>query len=241
MTPSDTGRAVDDIADIRHRFHRYDIRNDPTNQLSDSIYPNLKRASVLVPIFLRNQQWRILLTIRSQNLKSHTGMVALPGGVRDNSDSDEVDTALREAEEEIGLSRHDVTVLAVFFPNIVRPGYIVFPVVAVIPNSFQPRANPDEVASVFDLPLDTFLRDFNIQSWTMFGVDLKLFHFPRTVNNVELDIWGFTASICMDTANIVYNIGTVIDRLRPWNEDNDDCRQARFLFHFLCQRMRSYL
>ncbi|XP_041376594.1 uncharacterized Nudix hydrolase NudL-like isoform X2 [Gigantopelta aegis] len=240
MTSSEAGREVDDITDIRQRFHRYDIRNGAVNIPSDSLYPHLKRASVLVPIFLKNQQWRILLTVRSHKLRTHTGSVALPGGLRDDSDVDEVDTAIREAEEEIGLLRRDVTVLAVLFPNIVRPGYIVFPVVAVIPSWFQARPNPDEVATVFDLPLDTFLHDFRVQNWSMFSIDISIVHFPRFVDSVKMDIWGFTARLCMWTANIVYNTGGTIGGLsdRRACAGDDVYSQHRFLFYYLCQHSR---
>src|SRR6266699_5423503 len=68
-------------------------------------------AAVLVPLYLDGGEWHVLFTLRSHLVETHKGQVSFPGGRVDPADGSRVDTALREAEEEIGLRREDVTVL----------------------------------------------------------------------------------------------------------------------------------
>ncbi|CAI5466752.1 unnamed protein product, partial [Closterium sp. Yama58-4] len=86
--------------------------------------------------------------------------VALPGGKRDEGDADDSDTALREAEEEIGLHRSHVRVVTHLEPFLSKHLLTVTPVVALLPRGFTfvPRPNADEVQAVFSVPLSLFLQ-----------------------------------------------------------------------------------
>ena len=227
---------------LRRRFQKLDVRETTGDKYCRMLYPNLHRASVLIPIFSKNGRWHVLLTIRSQMLNVHTGHVAFPGGLRDQSDSDEVDTALREAEEEIGLSRHDVTVLAVFLPTFVLPHFIVFPVVGVIPEAFVPKPNPGEISTVFDLPLDQFLRKADKQMWVAFGMEFPTPLFHSVVDNVKIHIWGFTALNCLCTAYGVYDVAKEhLQDKGTFGIYGDVLAQLRFAFHHFCQNVNSRL
>lgn len=115
------------------------------------------QAAVLVPLVMHDIP-SLLLTERGQHLSSHSGQIAFPGGRCDDTDRDVVHTALREAEEEIGLPASHVEVLGTLPVYVTGSAYIVTPVVALVQPGFALQPNPDEVADVFEVPLE-FLMD----------------------------------------------------------------------------------
>ncbi len=117
-------------------------------------------AAVLVPLVMRDEL-TLLLTERSTNLSSHSGQVAFPGGRTDPCDVDAIDTALREAHEEIGLPRDHVEVLGTLPIYVTGTAYIITPVVALVKPGFDLRPNPGEVADVFEVPLAYLMNPAN--------------------------------------------------------------------------------
>ena len=113
----------------------------------------LTRASVLVPIMLRDRL-TVLLTQRTDHLHDHPGQISFPGGRVDASDADATATALREAQEEIGLGAAHVDVLGSLPDYITGTGFIVTPVVALVRPGFLLQPDPFEVAEVFEVPLE---------------------------------------------------------------------------------------
>ncbi|KAH8966994.1 hypothetical protein BDL97_03G054700 [Sphagnum fallax] len=123
--------------------------------------PTVKRAAVLLCLFKGSAgELRVILTKRAGTLSSHSGEVALPGGKRDEEDEDDAATALREAQEEIGLEPSQVRVVAVFEPFLSKHLLAVTPVVGLLRENskFTPTGNPAEVESIFDTPLEMFLK-----------------------------------------------------------------------------------
>ncbi|MEO6320864.1 MAG: CoA pyrophosphatase [Polaromonas sp.] len=110
-------------------------------------------AAVLLPLVMRDEELTLLLTERSTNLSTHSGQIAFPGGRTDETDQDAVDTALREAQEEIALPRHHVEVLGTLPTYVTGSAFIITPVVALVKPGFQLQPNPGEVADVFEVPL----------------------------------------------------------------------------------------
>jgi 8-oxo-dGTP pyrophosphatase MutT (NUDIX family) len=96
---------------------------------------------------------QLLLTRRTAHLKSHAGQVAFPGGRQDAEDPDSVAAALREAEEEVAMPRASVEVLGTLDPYRTGSGYLITPVVGVVPPGLTLRAQPDEVDEMFHVPL----------------------------------------------------------------------------------------
>lgn len=109
-------------------------------------------AAVLLPLVMRDEL-TLLLTERSTHLSTHSGQIAFPGGRIDETDQDAVDTALREAQEEIALPRHHVEVLGTLPTYVTGSAFIITPVVALVKPGFQLQPNPGEVADVFEVPL----------------------------------------------------------------------------------------
>jgi 8-oxo-dGTP pyrophosphatase MutT (NUDIX family) len=117
-------------------------------------------AAVLLPLVMRDEL-TLLLTQRSSQLRAHSGQVAFPGGRTDESDQDAVDTALREALEEVGLPRHHVEVLGTLPTYVTGTAFIITPVVALVTPGFRLQPNPDEVADVFEVPLNYLMNPAN--------------------------------------------------------------------------------
>ena len=109
-------------------------------------------SAVLIAITDRPEPG-LILTQRSAHLRTHPGQVAFPGGRVDPEDADVTAAALREAEEEIGLPPGAVDVIGLTDPFRTHTGYLIVPVVAVIPPDIDFAAAPDEVAAIFEVPL----------------------------------------------------------------------------------------
>jgi 8-oxo-dGTP pyrophosphatase MutT (NUDIX family) len=110
-------------------------------------------ASVLVPLLEREAGLTVLLTRRAEHLSDHPGQISFPGGRAEPHDLSPVDTALREAEEEIGLASHRVQVLGSLPIYTTVTSFIVTPVVGIVQPDFTLRLDPSEVSEVFEVPL----------------------------------------------------------------------------------------
>ena len=110
-------------------------------------------ASVLVPLVVRGDELTVLLTQRAEHLSDHPGQISFPGGRAEPDDLTAITTALREAEEEIGLMPDFVQVLGTLPHYTTVTGYIVTPVVALVQPGFSLRIDASEVAEVFEVPL----------------------------------------------------------------------------------------
>lgn len=122
------------------------LRLDPVDApLAD---PAPMRHAAVIALLLPGEHTRILLIERPGTMRTHAGQLAFPGGKPDPGDRDLLDTALREAEEEIALPRALVQVLGRLSPVPVPSGYLVVPFVGVVAQPFTPRNNEAEVKSI---------------------------------------------------------------------------------------------
>jgi 8-oxo-dGTP pyrophosphatase MutT (NUDIX family) len=139
----------------------------------------------------------VLLTQRTHRLSSHSGQVAFPGGKADASDADVIATALREAHEEVGLYPANVEVLGALPHYRTGSGFIVTPVFGLV--AAQPRwqANPDEVAHVFEVPLQFLMDPANHRRHQMEweGGVREWYSMPYQDGPQEWFIWGATAGM----------------------------------------------
>lgn len=110
-------------------------------------------ASVLVPLVVRGGALNVLLTRRTEHLRDHAGQISFPGGRAEPGDPSAVDTALREAEEEVGLAREHVDVLGQLNTYTTVTSYAVTPVVALVQPQFSLRLDRFEVEEAFEVPL----------------------------------------------------------------------------------------
>lgn len=151
----------------------------------------LRPAGVLVPVVQRRDDAWLILTKRSSALKHHPGQVAFPGGKVDSGDVDEVDAALREAWEEIGLAKGEAEVLGVLPSHETVTGFTATPVLAMIDPGFQAVRHEGEVEEVFEVPLAHVMdvSRYSIQSRRWRGKRRYYFTVPWG----PYYIWGATA------------------------------------------------
>jgi 8-oxo-dGTP pyrophosphatase MutT (NUDIX family) len=153
-------------------------------------------ASVLIALVQR-QRLNVLLTLRPTHMNSHSGQIAFPGGKADPEDSDAVATALREAQEEVGLAPEFVNVIGTLPIYTTGSAFIVTPVVALVQPGFQLKANADEVADVFEVPLDFLMNPANHRHHLVdFGGEQRRWlSMPYMDGTTERFIWGATAGM----------------------------------------------
>jgi 8-oxo-dGTP pyrophosphatase MutT (NUDIX family) len=153
----------------------------------------LRLASVLVGVVDREPGATVLLTLRSAHLPSHPGQVAFPGGRADAGDATVIDTALREAREEIGLMPDLVTPVGLLDGYRTGSGYRIVPVLSLVSPQFTPEPDAREVADVFEVPLEFLMSARNHQrhsrEWQ--GHMRHFYAMPYG----ERYIWGATAGI----------------------------------------------
>ncbi len=161
----------------------------------------LRAAAVLAPVIRRHDALSMLLTVRAEHLRSHRGQISFPGGGRDAQDCGPVDNALREAHEEIGLPPERVEVIGYLddYPTLTR--YLVTPVVGVIDGELELRVDDNEVADVFEVPLDFVLDPANFERRVLSrdGINVPFFE----LNWQGHRIWGATAGMLWNLAQKV--------------------------------------
>ncbi|WP_143757543.1 CoA pyrophosphatase [Burkholderia singularis] len=185
-------------ASLRERFARPpEWRQEPHE--SHSIDIELRSASVLVPIVVRNRSLTMLLTQRTDHLSDHAGQISFPGGRHEPGDRDAIATALREAREEIALASEHVEVLGVLPDYVTNTGFCVSPVVALVHPPFTVQADPFEVAEIFEVPLDFLMNPAHHEERTFHwqGGERRFFAmpYPRDAGGGRYFIWGVTAGM----------------------------------------------
>lgn len=161
-----------------------------------------KMAAVLVPVIAHEPEATVLLTLRTAHLSAHSGQIAFPGGKVEQGDATPVETALREALEEIGLTRDLVTPLSLLDLHNTGTGFRIIPVLALIDPSFTPKPHPDEVADVFEVPLSFLMEEENhmrhLREWT----DRRILFYAMEYE--ERFIWGATAAMLRNLYERLY-------------------------------------
>lgn len=152
----------------------------------------IRPAAVLVPL-VDHPQPTVLLTLRAAHLNDHAGQISFPGGKIDATDASPLETALREAEEEIGLNREFVDPVGYLDLYGTSFGFRILPTVARVRPGFKLRINQSEVDDAFEVPL-AFLMDpanHQLHSKEFRGMERSYYAMPY----VDRYIWGVTAGI----------------------------------------------
>lgn len=153
----------------------------------------LRPAAVLLPLFCRDDKDFLLFTVRTEHLEHHSGEISFPGGSRENIDSDLMATACRETEEELRIAADSIEILGRMDDFYSIHGYHVVPFVGVIPEPTTLQYAPDEIAAVFEAPVDHFRNPavHHVEDWNHQGRvhPVDFYHYQNHV------IWGLTAAM----------------------------------------------
>jgi 8-oxo-dGTP pyrophosphatase MutT (NUDIX family) len=165
-----------------------------------------RRAAVLVPVLLDPEEARLVYTVRKDHLQDHAGQISFPGGSMERGDSSLLETALREAEEEIDLSPGLVEVIGELEEMYIPPSnFRVSPFVGLLPPEAELVMAPDEVETIFTVSLDELMsrETFRRVPWTRDGRDYLVPVFA-VEGPPRRNIWGATAAI---TASLLVRLG----------------------------------
>jgi len=171
------------------------IKNDDSLYFQALHKKTNERAAVLIPIIPKDEGLHVLLTRRAEHLRYHPGEISFPGGKIEDFDCSEIETAIREANEEIGLSYDKVEILGKLGDYFTLHGVCITPVVALIKEPVTLVADPNEVSDIFQVPLD-FLLDpnvYNNRSHQHKGITRHYY----SAFYQQRHIWGVTAGIVM--------------------------------------------
>lgn len=150
-------------------------------------------AAVLVPVVNQPEGPTLLFTQRTAHLQDHAGQISFPGGRVEPGDADRIDTALRETEEETGLSRSRIQILGRLPDYDILTGYRVTPIVGWVEPPFDLTPDPFEVADVFEVPLQFFLDPANHRRQSAMREGLLRHYFAMPYG--DRNIWGATAGM----------------------------------------------
>jgi 8-oxo-dGTP pyrophosphatase MutT (NUDIX family) len=186
----------------------YRPRFDP--QVIESLHP--KRGAVLLLLYFKEGEWFTVFTQRSNYSGVHSGQMSFPGGKADRHDENLVQTALREAEEEIGVSKQCVGVLGLLSELYIPPSnFLVQPVVgyACSPLAFTPHER--EVAKIVEIPISFFADDNNIQEAEISLGNHLTTKVPAFIFKQHI-IWGATAIVLSEFREIYKEVMATLNR-----------------------------
>jgi 8-oxo-dGTP pyrophosphatase MutT (NUDIX family) len=179
---------------------RGDHDADPVMRKIAEVRP-IRPAAVLVPV-VDHAEPTVLLTQRAQHLPDHAGQVSFPGGKIDKTDSSPVESALREAHEEIGLDRKGVTPIGYLDLYMTTLGYRIVPVIARVKPGFALKLNSFEVDATFEVPLAFLMDQANVQRHSRDWQGMTRHYYATTFG--ERYIWGVTAGILRNLYDRIY-------------------------------------
>ena len=162
----------------------------------------LRDAAVLILLLKKpDGSLSVLFTERTTTLNSHAGQISFPGGGVEKKDKNEIETALREASEEIGLEPSNARVLGQLEDYVTRTGFRVKPVVAVLEVSQEWKPQPSEVAKIFEVPLEHILspKGLHEENLTFEGGERRFYACDHDGHH----IWGATAGMLKSFANAI--------------------------------------
>lgn len=172
----------------------------------------LREAAVLITLCCKDGQPQVLLTRRTTEMPTHKGEVAFPGGKREDSDADQIATALREAQEEVGLDPALVSVVGELDQVISKFGFLVTPVLSVVPATVELVADDRELDSMFWVPLSFFQRTPD-EYFQRDGIVMPTWRYQH------YRIWGLTAYMIAELMNRYFDADITIGKVSSAHED----------------------
>ena len=190
-------------------------------RLNGELKRKLRPSAVLAPVYEQDGEVRLLLTQRTNDVRHHKGQISFPGGRRDADDSSYAETAKREFEEEMGISRGEVEILGALDEQPVISYYRIVPFVARLGYPFEADPSPDEIERVITLPLVGFL-DPSVHRMTTNEFEGRLYpiHFYEVGGEM---VWGATGRIVSQLLEVCFGYRAPLyeEFLRLHREDEE--------------------
>ena len=164
-------------------------------------HPPFSHAAVLVPLFQKDGDCHLLFTKRSEEVKYHKGEISFPGGVVDEEDRELINTALREAHEEIGLKESDVRIIGVLDDIVTITEFIVTPIVGLFPYPYPFKVSEVEIAELIEVPLASLLEEDCFSEREIFRDGQREIVFAYQYG--KHIIWGATARILKQFLDLI--------------------------------------
>ena len=177
-----------------------DPASDGFSEIDLTEETRLKCAAVLIPLVWYDDEWHLLFTRRTDTVESHKGQVSFPGGACDEVETTPEQTALREADEEIGLNPSDVRVLGRLSNLITITYFRVTPVIGVVKWPTVFRVGAHEVARIFTIPLPWLANPSNRWQFEMPGRSRSLIAYHPYDGEL---LWGATARMTVDLLKVL--------------------------------------
>lgn len=180
----------------------------------------LRSSAVLIPLSWKDAEPFVLVTKRSMSVEHHKGEISFPGGRAEETDRDLIFTALREAEEEIGLMPEDVEILGLLDDHISIVGYHITPIVGAVPYPYEFTVNSESDTILF-IPLSTFLSDtaWMAERTTFMGRGINIYY-------LEIEggvVWGATGRMLKHFADLIagrtFPFSPVSEKAKNWVQD----------------------
>jgi 8-oxo-dGTP pyrophosphatase MutT (NUDIX family) len=199
-------RPFDAWREVYESFSPVDLKTGERRPRVPPPGANSRRAAVLVPILIDNGEARVVYTVRKEDLADHAGQISFPGGGAESADGSLMETALREAEEEIDLSPGLVEVIGELEEMYIPPSnFRVSPFVGLLPPEAELVLAPDEVEEIFTVSLETLTAPETLRRvlWRYEGHDYEVPVFAVGGPSPR-NIWGATAAM---TAALLARLG----------------------------------
>jgi len=188
-------------AALRRRFAQPPVWT-PETQREPRLGERPNTAAAVLIALVQRVHPTVLLTMRTAHLNDHPGQISFPGGRVESSDADAAHTALREAQEEVGLDRSFVEILGTMPTYTTGTGFVVTPVVSAVQPGFTVHADPHEVAEVFEVPLSFLMNPAHHRrhAVTLAGGRREFLSMPWQGTDAhgrskQYFIWGATAAM----------------------------------------------
>jgi 8-oxo-dGTP pyrophosphatase MutT (NUDIX family) len=189
---------------MRRRFSEGLVAS-PVNEAGVADEKDLIAAAVLVPVIMRETGPTMLLTQRTAHLRDHAGQVSFPGGRSEKSDISAEATALREAEEEVGIPASQIEILGRLPEYRTGTGFVITPIVGLVTPPLNLKLDDFEVAEVFEPPLEFLLDSANHQRHT---IEVRgAMHEYWAMPWQGYYIWGATAGMLVTLHHFLFHEG----------------------------------
>jgi len=172
----------------------------------DYLIHNPRKSAVLSLFYPKDNQTNLLLIVRSEYVGVHSAQISFPGGKMETFDESLQETALRETEEEVGITKNQIKIIKPFSELYIPPSnFLVSPFMGITTNEIQPLINRREVSQILEFPIHDLLDNrliSNVKISTSYANEIEV---PAFIISGHI-VWGATAMILSEIKQIINNV-----------------------------------